>query len=153
MTNNTLADLEGHANCPRCGPAVRLDWKRTQCILEHMSAHILHDGTLNSSDEVCRLCPHPSPMCQIYLSKGCKITRRVLIDWAKSTCPNLIHSNYKSMAQSLDQSPCSIVPVNCSLCSAGSQAIWMYSLHAHYHTHHELSSAAHFPTCMELSQV
>ena len=61
-SNKDSADLDGHADCPRCGLAVKLDWKNTQHILEHMGAHILYDVTLNSSKEQCGLCLRPAPM-------------------------------------------------------------------------------------------
>ena len=38
VSNDAMADLDRHANCSRCGPSVKLDWKRTQRILEHMGA-------------------------------------------------------------------------------------------------------------------
>ena len=87
----------------------------------------------------------------IYLSKGCGVGGRIMIDRVKSTCLNLVRFNYKSAAQSSDRSPCSNIPVNCSLCSAGSPAVWTYSIHSHYRTRHRLTSIAHFPTRVELS--
>ena len=102
VSNEATADPDREGNCPRCGPsAVKLDWKQTQHVLEHMGAHILFDVTLNASEEYCRLCLCPSPMCQIYVNKGCGADERVSVDLSRSTCPNLIHFNYKSTAQSL----------------------------------------------------
>ncbi|KAH9055083.1 hypothetical protein EDB83DRAFT_2225333 [Lactarius deliciosus] len=51
-------------------------------------------------------------------------------------------------------SPCSNVPVFCSLCKPGSPAVWTYSLHSHYCTRHRLNSVANFPKNghVELSQ-
>jgi hypothetical protein len=51
VSDKETADLDGHADCPRCGPSVKLDWKNTPHILEHMGAHILHDMTLNPTEE------------------------------------------------------------------------------------------------------
>jgi hypothetical protein len=50
-SNKETPDLGGHTDCSRCGPSVKLDWKNTPHILEHMGAHILHDATLNASEE------------------------------------------------------------------------------------------------------
>lgn len=131
---------------------MKLDWKHTQRVLEHMGAHILHDVTLNSSEEFCGLCLRPSPMCHIYLSKGRGAGGRLTVDRAKSTCPNLVRFNYKSAAQSSKRSNCSNAPVICSLCPSGSPAVWTYSIHSHYRKRHRLSSLSHFPTRVELSK-
>ena len=152
VSNEATGNLDGHADCPRCGPSVRLDWKHTQRVLEHMGAHILHDATLNASEEFCGLCLRPSPMCQIYLTKRRGASGRLSVDRAKSTCPNLSRFNYKSAALSSERSPCTNVPVTCSLCPVASPAVWTYSIHAHYRAHHRLTSDSHFPTCVELSQ-
>lgn len=151
-TNDTTADLDGHGDCPRCGPSVKLDWKQTQRVLEHMGAHILHDATLNSSDEFCGLCLRPSPMCQIYMSKGRGAGGRLRVDWVRSNCPNLVRFNYKSAAQSSERSPCSNVPVICSNCPPSSPAVWRYSLHSHYRMHHRITSENLFPTRVVLSR-
>ena len=50
-SNDKAADLDGHADCSRCGLTVKLDRKSTPHILEHIGAHILHDMTLNSTEE------------------------------------------------------------------------------------------------------
>ena len=126
--NEETADLDGHADCSRCGPTVKLDWKNTPRILEHMGAHILHDTTLNSSEERCGLCLRPAPMCQVYLTKGRGTAGKVSVDRSKSKCPNLARFNYKNTAQSSKRSPCSNVPVVCTLCPPGSPAAWMYSI-------------------------
>lgn len=137
VSNEATADPDREGDCPRCRPsAVKLDWKQTQHILEHMGAHILFDATLNASEEYCGLCLHPSPMCQIYINKGCGADGRVSVDLSRSTCPNLICFNYKSAAQSSQQSPCSNVPVVCPHCPPSSPAVWRYSLHSHFCGHH-----------------
>jgi hypothetical protein len=113
-----------------------MDWKHTQRVLEHMGAHIQFNATLNASEEYCRLCLCVSPMCKIYLTKGHGAGGRPSVDLSKSTCPNLICFNYKSAAQSSKRSPCSNVPVICSLCPVSSPAVWTYSLHSHYRSCH-----------------
>lgn len=151
-SNGETAELDGHADCSRCGPSVKLDWKNTQRVLEHMGAHILHDATLNGSEERCGLCLRPAPMCQVYLTKGRGTGGKRSVDRSKSSCPNLVRFNYKNAAQSSERSPCSNVPVDCTLCPASSPAVWTYSLHSHYRERHRLNSVMHFPTRAELSQ-
>ena len=92
-------------------------------------------------------------MCQIYLTKGRGSGGKSTVDRFKSKCPNLVRFNYKNAAQSSEQSPCSNVPVICSLCPAGSPAVWTYSLHPHYRERHRLDSFSHFPTQIKLSQL
>ncbi|KAH8992267.1 hypothetical protein EDB86DRAFT_2806286, partial [Lactarius hatsudake] len=153
VSNDSTADLDGQANCSRCGTKAKLDWKNTQRILEHMGAHILHDTTLNTTEERCGLCLRPAPLCCIYLMKGHGAGRRTSVDQSKSVCPNLVRFNYKNAAQSSKKSPCSNIPVTCSLCQVGSPAVWTYCLHSHYRAHHNLEPA-HFPKHpnVELSQ-
>ena len=50
-SDEKMPDPDGHADCSRCGPSMRLDWMNTPRILEHMGVHILYDATLNSSKE------------------------------------------------------------------------------------------------------
>ena len=146
-SNEEDLDLDSQADCSRCGVSVKLDRKNTQRVLEHMGAHILHDITLNASEERCGLCLRPAPMCQIYLMKG-----RHSVDRSKSRCPNLVRFNYKNASESSKRSPCSNVPVDCTICPPGSPAVWTYSLHSHYRERHRITSALHFPTRVELSQ-
>jgi hypothetical protein len=152
VSNDATADLDGQADCSRCGPSVKLEWKHTQRVLEHMGSHILYDVTLNTSEEYCGLCLRLAPMCQVYLAKRRGAGGSFSVDRSKSTCPNLVRFNYKNAAQSSERSPCSNVPMICSLCPAGSPAVWTYSLHSHYRGRHRLSSVAHFPTRVELPQ-
>ena len=139
-------------DCPRCGPSVTLNWKNGQRILEHMGAHILHDGDLDRSEERCGLCLRPAPMCQFYLRKGRGVAGSVSVDRKKSTCVNMIRFTYATAAISSEASPCSNVPVICSLCPENSPAVWTYSLHAHFRAQHFLRSLAHFPIKIFLSQ-
>ena len=126
--------------------------KSGQRFSDRYSAHILHDVTLNSSEEQCGLCLHPAPMCSIYLKKSRGVSGSCLVDQTASTCPNLVRFNYKSAARSSDSSPCSNVPISCSICPPDSSAVWVYSLHAHYHKCHRIKSPALFPTHVEQSQ-
>jgi hypothetical protein len=149
---SNLASIGESTDCSRCGPSVILDWKKPQCILEHMAAHILFDMTLNSSEERCGLCLRPAPMCQLYIKKGRGKKGCSSIDQKRSTCPNLVQFSYASATTSSESSPCSNVPTACTLCPEGSPAVWTYSLHTHYRVRHRLSSTAHFPTQISLAR-
>jgi hypothetical protein len=144
--------IDGQSDCSMCGPSAGLNWKNTQRVLEHMGAHILYDAKLNTSEERCGLCLRPAPMCHIYLKKGRDAQAKYSVDQKKSNCPNLVRFNYMNAATSSESSPCSNVPVVCPLCPTASPAVWTYSLHAHFRGRHRLTTAAHFPTRVQLSQ-
>ena len=58
--------------CTKCGPRTSLDRTNAQRIIEQMATHILYDPTIRSHPHGhCSLCLQPSPMCAIYLKKGC----------------------------------------------------------------------------------
>lgn len=116
-----------------------------------MGAHILYDPELNRTQERCGLCLRPAVMCPIYVTKGRGTHGRYTVDVTKSTCPNLVRFNYKNASESSENSPCSNVPIICSLCPAGSPAVWTYNLEAHFRGRHRLTSPAHFPTIVEQS--
>ena len=54
-------------HCPLCQPAIPWDISKVHKILEHVAAHILFDNTLDATQEPCRLCMRPSPLCSFYL--------------------------------------------------------------------------------------
>ncbi|KAF8257898.1 hypothetical protein EI94DRAFT_1626623 [Lactarius quietus] len=139
-------------DCSRCEPSVTLNWKNSQCVLEHMGAHIQHDSLLDSSEEICGLCLRPAPMCQLYLRKVRGVSGSVTVDCKKSNCINLIHFSYAAASTSSESSPCSNIPITFPLCPDGNPAVWTYSLHAHFGGQHRLQSPAHFPIMIKLSQ-
>ena len=91
-------------------------------------------------------------MCQIYVKKGHGVKGRYSVDQKKSNCPNMVRFNYGNAATSSEASPCSNVPVTCPLCPTGSPSVWTYSLHTHFRECHRLTSIAHFPSRIHLSQ-
>ena len=129
-TNNI--NIDGHRDCSRCGPATKIDWDNMQCVLEHMDSHILCDPNVNRTEEQCGLCLRPAAMCPIYVTKGHGVRGRCTVDFAKSTCPNLARFHYKNASESTEKSPCSNIPINCSLCPLGSPAVWTYNLKGHF---------------------
>ncbi|KAH9031260.1 hypothetical protein EDB84DRAFT_1271103 [Lactarius hengduanensis] len=138
-------------DCTICGPTVVLNRKNGQRFLEHMGAHILHDGTLDSSEERCGLCLRPASMCQLYLRKARGTAGSVSVDHKKSSCVSMIRFNYATASVSSEASPCSNVPITCPHCPDNSPAVWTYSLHAHYRARHRLSPT-NFPITISLSQ-
>jgi hypothetical protein len=141
-----------NGDCPHCGPLVTLNLKNGQCVLEHMGTHILYDSKLDSSEERCGQCLHPTPMCQIYLRKACGIAGSVSVDRKKSSCVNMIHFNYATASTSSDASPCSNVLITCPLCPDDKPAVWTYSLSAHFKERHCLQNPALFPIKVSLVQ-
>ncbi|KAF8230494.1 hypothetical protein L208DRAFT_1281631, partial [Tricholoma matsutake] len=52
-------DIYETSDCSLCGPRAQVNQSNGQCILEHMGAHILFDGTIDSnSQELCGLSNH-----------------------------------------------------------------------------------------------
>ncbi|KAH9050407.1 hypothetical protein EDB83DRAFT_2522604 [Lactarius deliciosus] len=136
--------------CSRCGST--MDWKKGQRVLEHMGAHILFDGMLDSSKELCGMCLCPASMCQIYLRKAHRTAGSVSVDRKKSKCINMTHFNYATACTSSEASPCSNIPIICSRCPDNSSAVWTYSLYAHFREQHRIQSLDDFPITIRLSQ-
>jgi hypothetical protein len=108
--------------CPNCSPCVPLDLKKLQCVLEHIGSHILKDQNINRDAEPCGLCLRPSSLCHFWVGKGKGTTGKPRI--TKSTCVNSLRFNYATAAESTEASPCSNIPISCSLCSKDDPAVW-----------------------------
>ncbi|KAH9009790.1 hypothetical protein EDB85DRAFT_2282777 [Lactarius pseudohatsudake] len=147
LTNHLETNSQG---CSRCGLTV--NQKNGQRVLKHMGAHILHDGLLDSSEELCGMCLCPALMCQIYLRKARGTAGSVSVDRKKSKCVNMTHFNYATASTSSEASPCSNVPIICPHCPDDSPAVWTYSLHAHFRERHHIQSPDNFPITICLSQ-
>src|SRR5258708_12352346 len=76
-----------HNSCPHCHALT----KNTPKLLAHITAHILHDTTVDQSSEPCGLCLKPSPLCQwvLQMNKGA-----IEIDFVNSICPRLTKFSY-----------------------------------------------------------
>ena len=85
------------------------------------------------------------------LKKGRGTSQGYTIDMKHSKCVNLIQFKYAIAATSLENSPCTNVPVICPICSLKSPAVWTYSLDAHFCNSHSLSRD-HFPIKHHLSR-
>lgn len=131
MAHQTRASHESQDCCPNCvNPSVPFDLKKPQKIIEHLSAHALHDPAALGS-EICGLCLHPSPICRFYLSKTSGRKTNLRINMITSECQRLIKFNYTSAAESKERSPCSNVLIMCPFCLAKAPAMWRYSMKQH----------------------
>ncbi|KAJ7200082.1 hypothetical protein B0H12DRAFT_1289370 [Mycena haematopus] len=123
--------------CSKCSPAVQFD-SNGQRILEHMGGHILFDPAFDSHvQQPCGACLRPSPLCSLYFKPRRGTTAQRQVDWARSTCGNPFSFNMAYAAVSKDaDSPCSNVPVQCSLCEDRAPLVWTYNLAAHWRYSH-----------------
>lgn len=144
-TDHDQADLETTVAiadvCSRCGPKAIIDASSNQRVLEHMAAHIQHDPTVTPSQELCGLCLHPSPMCQIFLKKQTGVSGSYSIDYNRSNCPNFstVHQlRYSHAAKSTALSPCSNVPIICPLCPNNAATVWTHFIGLHFTKRHNL---------------
>jgi hypothetical protein len=55
--------------CPACIPPIRLNKTNGQHVLAHITSHVLHNPTINKSQEPCGLCLQAANICTIYLTK------------------------------------------------------------------------------------
>lgn len=127
------------SDCPRCSPTIALDLTQGQRVLDHIGAHILFDAAvINSQSPLCGLCLRPSPLCQMFLSKGKGGNRNLQIDQKLSRgCLMKVKYSYSTAAKSTPSSPCSNVPVQCPICPKSEPAIWRYFLKVHFQEKHE----------------
>ncbi|KAI9431976.1 hypothetical protein H4582DRAFT_1821850 [Lactarius indigo] len=118
--------------CPVCQLTVPWDLSKPHKILEHVATHILFDSTLDTATELCGLCMRPSSLCVFYLRKGKGAGSAPQIDECVSCCPNLTgRLSYSTAATERTNSPCTNVPVICSLCPSTSTAVWKYNMKTH----------------------
>ncbi|KAJ8089166.1 hypothetical protein PM082_014414 [Marasmius tenuissimus] len=151
MEDLRLADRAKPNKCPACSPTVLLNPKLAQTVLAHMGSHCLFD-TVNTPSllEPCGLCLRPSPTCAIYLEKGRGHNGRLRVDRKRSTCSNLLSFSYTAAAQSTDNSPCSNVPLICSLCPSGDPAVWKYNMKEHIAIKHAPITPANYKSLWEI---
>ncbi|KAK7013773.1 hypothetical protein R3P38DRAFT_2545697 [Favolaschia claudopus] len=135
-----LGSDAGVSICSKCSPAVTLN-TNGQRILEHMAGHILFDPAFNSNvQQPCGTCLRPHPHCTLYFKprRGRGVRQ---VDWDRSTCGNRVNFNMANASISKDaDSPCSNVPVQCSLCDDHSPLVWTYNLEAHWRDRHKRTS-------------
>lgn len=133
--DTSIADHIGLA-CPKCQPSIAFDSSLRQRIVEHISAHILHDSSVDRSTEPCGLCLRPAPHCKIILKKTKGRTGNLAIDMKASSCPNLVKFSIRIAAKCSEASPCTNHPMNCPYCPKAAPATWSYTFRQHLlHVH------------------
>ena len=132
---NPDTGLLGHIGlaCPNCQPIVTFNPSLRQRIVEHISAHILYDPSVNCLSEPCGLCLRPAPLCKIILKRSKGQTGKLAIDMKASSCPNLVKFSITIAAECSDSSPCTNHPIVCPYCddSESSRVIWSYNFRSH----------------------
>ena len=121
----------GKLECLKCHPTVTFNPSHQQCFVEHVSAHILHDKTVDCSLEPCGLCLSPAPLCKFVLVNCKGRTRNVAIDMNASSCLNLIKVSISVAAKCSDASICTNHPMSCPYCPRSSPAVWSYNFCQH----------------------
>ncbi|KAF8264280.1 hypothetical protein EI94DRAFT_1703360 [Lactarius quietus] len=131
--------------CPACMPPVQLDTSNGQRVLAHIASHILHDLTIDKSQEPCGLCLQPAALCTIYLTRCSGRNYQWALKYGGiAPCPNATNFSYMAAMVSSDSSPCSNVPLQCPYCSDGSPAVWRYNMRLHFqHQHPGVDTAKH----------
>ncbi|KAH9016176.1 hypothetical protein EDB85DRAFT_1875256, partial [Lactarius pseudohatsudake] len=143
-TLNEIGDSSAH-ECPACTPTVRLDSSNGQRILAHIGSHVLHDPSIDLSEEPCGLCLRPASLCSIYLIRHTGRNSQWTIKYSGNVrCPNATNFSYTVAMSSSKASPCSNVPLVCPYCLEGSPAIWRYNLRHHLRCrHHNIDPMKH----------
>jgi len=114
-----------------------------QPIVEHISAHILHDPSVNRSSKPCGLCLQLVPLCKIVLKKGKGQAGNLAIDMKASTCPNLVRFSIAVATVCSNSSPCTNHPFICPHCddSEPHSVVWSYNFRFHLlHRHPRVST-------------
>jgi hypothetical protein len=116
--------------CPNCDPTVTFDPSLQQRVVEHISAHVLHDSSVDRSSEPCGLCLLPAPLCKIVLKKAKGQVGKLYIDMKESSCRNLVKFSIAVAADCSDSSPCTNHPILCPHCD-DSAVVWSYNFRFH----------------------
>jgi len=103
--------------CPNCHPIMTFNPLFQQCIVEHISTHILHDRLVDRPSEPCGLCLQPVPLCKIVLKKAKGQIGNLSINIEARSCPNLVKLSIKIAADCSKKSPCTNHPVVCPYCN------------------------------------
>ncbi|THV03775.1 hypothetical protein K435DRAFT_791520 [Dendrothele bispora CBS 962.96] len=143
--------------CPRCIPAVPLNYSNAQSIISHMAAHRLYDLDLKKYKQVCGLCLSTDGACRFYLKKGKGANSGYQVDFrASQGCPVMKklkkRFKYTSAAQSTESSPCTNVPRRCPVClDKSSPAIWTYDMKEHLVVSHPTADLSAYRKLWELT--
>lgn len=109
--------------CSNCKPILTFNPDYQQYIVEHISAHILHNLSVRHLSEPCGLCLWPVPLCKIVFKKVKGQAGHVTIDMKKSSCPNLVKFSLAATVQCSNLSPCTNHPIVCSYYNASESSL------------------------------
>ncbi|KAL0564399.1 hypothetical protein V5O48_017648, partial [Marasmius crinis-equi] len=151
-------NITGHnsfsfSHCPYCTVTFLFDPNEPQRIIEHFSAHILHDPKVVRSTQPCGLCLRPHDQCHFVLKKGKGRTGGLQVNLAASKCQNLIKFSYRSASEAKTSSPCSNVPIECPICGCSRGAVWKYNMHEHFKAEHASTLHAQYSEIWRLGQL
>jgi len=117
-----------------------------------MGAHILFDPAVLQSMPLCGLCLRPAPLCQFFLTKGKGANGNIKIDQKTSRgCLIQLNYSYGIAAISTSSSPCSNIPIHCTLCSKSDPTIWRYFMKVHFQEKHPNAPIAKYEHLWTLS--
>jgi hypothetical protein len=102
--------------CSNCYPTMMFNPSLHQHILEHISAHILHNPSIDHLSEPCGLCLQPASLCKIFLKKMKGQKGNLTIDIKVSSCLNLVKFSITVIAECSDSSPYMNRPIICPYC-------------------------------------
>jgi len=141
--------------CPNCQPVVTFNPSLRQQIVEHISAHVLHDPSVDRSSKPCGLCLRPEPLCKIVLKKSKGKKGKLAIDMKASLCPNLVKFNLAAAAQYTYSSPCTNHPIICPHCigSESSPVVWSYNFRFHLLRKHPRVSLQDYNDVLSLTKL
>ena len=123
--------------------------------MEHISAYVLHDPSVDRSSEPCGLCLRPEPLCKIVLKKSKGKKGKLAIDMKASLCPNLVKFNLATAAQYTYSSPCTNHPILCLHCigSESSPVVWSYNFRFHLLCKHPRVSLQDYNNVLSLTKL
>ncbi|KAH8978657.1 hypothetical protein EDB86DRAFT_2815728 [Lactarius hatsudake] len=117
--------------CLACVPPAQLNPTNGQHVLAHIASHILHNLTINRSQELCGLCLGPANLCTIYLMRHPGWNYPWALRYSgTASCPNVTKFSY-SMAM------VSNVPLQCPYCPDGSPVVLWYNIQIPFQQQHQ----------------
>lgn len=94
----------------------------------------------------CGFCLASGSLCSIWLKRrqGWKVGMQIDIQNSCWQHNNQVQLSLTSFAKSINSSPCTNIPIMCSLCPATSDAMWKYNLEMHLKTVHPTANASDY---------
>ena len=143
----------GKLECLKYDPTITFNPSHWQHFVKHVSAHILHDKSIDHSLEPCGLCLSPALLCKFIVTNGKGHSGKVGINMNVSLCLNLIKLSILVVAKCSDALPCTNHPMSCPYCPHSSLAIWFYNFLQHLLRHHPTVSLKKHESIFTLSKL